>query len=120
MLAQAASTGRPELDVETEHFGFNHADVGSVLAIKWLLPEDLTIAIRYHHDPAQDPFHKSLSSLIHLADHLAWSAGNPSTQGTVPPQLDFDVYERVGVDAVQVEELLPQIREDFQLVQMPW
>ena len=29
-----------------EAFGFSHADVGSVLAIKWFLPEDLTIAIR--------------------------------------------------------------------------
>lgn len=120
MLAQAASTGRPELEVESDVLGFTHADVGSVLAIKWLLPEDLTIAIRYHHSPGQDPFHQSLSSLIHLADHLAWSAGNGSTMGTTPPQLDLDVYDQVGVDARQVEDLLPQIREDYELLKMPW
>ena len=62
VLDQAAKSGRPELDVETEVLGFNHADVGSVLAIKWFLPEDLTIAIRYHHAPGKDPFQKSLSS----------------------------------------------------------
>jgi HD-like signal output (HDOD) protein len=119
-LRQAASTRRPELELETELLGFNHADVGSVLAIKWFLPEDLTIPIRYHHAPGQDPFHKSLSSLIHLADHLAWSAGHPSTRGTPPPQLDVEVYEQVGVEARQVEDLLPEIREEFTTVHLPW
>jgi HD-like signal output (HDOD) protein len=116
VLAQAAQSGRLELEVETETLGFTHADVGSVLAIKWLLPEDLTIAIRYHHAPSQDPFHQSLSSLIHVADHLAWSSGNPSTKGTAPPRLDPDVYDRVGIDARQVEDLLPKIREEFELL----
>ncbi len=119
-LEQAAASQRPELDVETEILGFNHADVGSVLAIKWLLPEDLTIAIRYHHAPARDPFHQSLSSLIHLADHLAWSHGNPSTRGTLPPQLDVSVYDQVGIEAQQLEDLLPKIGEDFAATQMPW
>ena len=120
VLSQAAAQLRSDLEIEEEMLGFTHADVGSVLAIKWFLPEDLTIAIRYHHAPSKDPFHQSLSSLIHLADHLAWSAGNPSTQGTVPPRLDVEVYEQVGMDAQDVEDLLPQIREDFQATQMPW
>jgi HD-like signal output (HDOD) protein len=119
-LAQAAASGRPELEVEGDVLGFNHADVGSVLAIKWFLPEDLTIAIRYHHAPGQDPFHQSLSSLIHLADHLAWSSGNSSTKGTTPPEFDLAVYDQVGVDARQIEDILPQIREDFELLKMPW
>lgn len=119
-LSQASATRRPELELETELLGFNHADVGSVLAIKWLLPEDLTIPIRYHHAPDQDPFHQSLSYLIHLADHLAWSAGNPSTRGTVPPQLDFEVYDQVGLDARTVEDLLPEIREEFATINLPW
>ena len=64
-LRKAGQSGRQQHEVELEDFGFTHADVGSVLAIKWSLPEDLAIAIRYHHAPARDPFHRSLSSLIH-------------------------------------------------------
>ena len=120
VLEQAAKSGRHELQVETDLLGFNHADVGSVLAIKWFLPEDLTIAIRYHHSPSKDPFHKSLSSLIHLADHLAWSAGNPSTQGPLGPQLEPEVYQQVGLEPQQVEALLPQIKEDFDSTGLPW
>lgn len=120
MLARSAQTHRAELDLEQEEFGFNHADVGSVLAIKWFLPEDLTIAIRYHHAPSRDPFHRSLSSLIHLADHLAWSAGSPSTLGTPQPPIEHEVYDQVGLDPQAVEELLPQMQEDFAGSEMPW
>ncbi|MHC4079603.1 MAG: HDOD domain-containing protein [Planctomycetota bacterium] len=120
LLAQAAQNSRPELDVETQMLGFNHADVGSVLAIKWFLPEDLTIAIRYHHAPAKDPFQKSLSSLIHLADRLAWNSSYPSTVDTKAPELDIDVYDQICLDPQTVEGLLPQIHEDFDATDMPW
>ena len=120
MLRKSVQQGRSEVDVEIEDFGFTHADVGSVLAIKWSLPEDLAIAIRYHHAPARDPFHRSLSSLIHLSDQLAWRAQMPSTVGTSPATLDHDVYDQVGLDPEQVEELLPQIHEDFAASELPW
>lgn len=120
MLRKSVEDGRPEIDVEQEELGFTHSDVGSVLAIKWLLPEDLAIAIRYHHAPSRDPFHRSLSSLIHLADQLAWRAGNPSTVGTHLASLDHEVYDQIGLDPDQVEELLPQIQEDYASSDMPW
>jgi HD-like signal output (HDOD) protein len=120
MLRKAAQQGRPEAEVEVEDFGFTHADVGSVLAIKWSLPEDLAIAIRYHHCPDRDPFHRSLSSLIHLADHLAWRGNLPSTVGTPIAALDHEVYAQIGLDPSAVEALVPQIHEDFGACELPW
>jgi len=120
MLRRAVQEKRPEVDAEVEDFGFTHADVGSVLAIKWSLPEDLAIAIRYHHAPGRDPFHRSLSSLIHLADQLAWQASQPSTVGTFVAPLDHEVYDQIGLTPDQVEELLPQILDDFAASELPW
>jgi HD-like signal output (HDOD) protein len=120
VLQQSKASQRGEIEVEQQVLGYTHADVGSVLAIKWFLPEDLTIAIRYHHTPTRDPFHRSLSSLIHLADHLAWSAGKPSTGTMIAPQLADEVYEQVGLEPKQVEDLLPQIQEDFEATALPW
>jgi len=120
MLRKSSQSGRSEAESELEDFGFTHADVGSVLAIKWSLPEDLAIAIRYHHAPARDPFHRSLSSLIHLADQLAWRAQMPSTLGTTIAPLDHEVYDQIGLSPEQVEELLPQIHDDFAASELPW
>ena len=120
MLRKAVQQQRVETDVEVEDFGFTHADVGSVLAIKWSLPEELAIAIRYHHAPSRDPFHRSLSSLIHVADQLAWRAGTPSTVGTPVAAMDPDVYEQIGLDPARVADLLPRIQEDFAASELPW
>jgi HD-like signal output (HDOD) protein len=120
VLKKAAAEGRPDLEVEQQELGFTHADVGSVLAIKWFLPEDLAIAIRYHHRPSADPFHRSLSSLIHVADQLAWNAGNPSTVGTHLAPLDPDTYRQIELDAAAVAALLPNVREDFAASELPW
>ena len=120
ILARAAAEHRSEVELETEMLGYNHADLGSVLAIKWFLSEDLTTAIRYHHTPSEDPYHQDLSSLIHIADHLAWTSGNPSTVGTPTPQMDNEVYDHVGLDPQQVEDLLPQIHEDYVATGLPW
>ncbi len=120
VLEEAARSARPELEVEAELLGFNHADVGSALAISWSLPEDLTIAIRYHHAPGKDPLRRPLSSLIHLADHLAWKSGHPSMVDMEPPELDATVFDGIGLDPRTVEGLLPRIQEDFDLCEMPW
>jgi HD superfamily phosphohydrolase YqeK len=120
MLRKAAQQQRPESEVELEDFGFTHADVGSVLAIKWFLPEELAIAIRYHHAPSRDPFHRSLSSLVHLSDHLAWRAGRPSTLGGIAATVDPAVFQQVGLEPAAVEELLPRVQEDFAAAEMPW
>jgi HD-like signal output (HDOD) protein len=109
-----------EIVADPVDFGCTHADVGSVVAIKWFLPEESAIAIRYDHEPARDPFHRSLSSLIHLADHVAWSAGNPSTMGTPKPLLDHEVHDQVQLDPQQVEQVLPRIRDDFAAAELPW
>ena len=72
------------------------------------------------HVPSKDPFQRSLSSLIHLSDRLAWNSSFPSTVGIKAPELDIDVYDQVGLGAQQVEDLLPQIHEDFAATDMPW
>jgi HD-like signal output (HDOD) protein len=120
VLAEAEKRGRSDTEIEKEKLGFTHADVGSVLAIKWFLPEDLTIAIRYHHAPEKDPFDHSLSSLIHLADHLAWSAGSPSTRGLVSPSFRHDVFEALRLEPKDVDQMLPAIEEKFRAMGLPF
>jgi HD-like signal output (HDOD) protein len=113
VLAAAAAHGLHSLKSEQDALGFTHADVGSVLAIKWFLPEDLTIAIRYHHQPERDPFHRSLSSLIHVADVLAWKAKYPSVKDSVTPELSPEALSQTGLTSKQVEGLADKIAEDY-------
>ncbi|MBI2424840.1 MAG: HDOD domain-containing protein [Candidatus Hydrogenedentes bacterium] len=58
---------------ETE-FGFNHTQVGGVLAEHWHLPESVVEAIRCHHAPQSATIDPSLTQLIALANEIAYAA----------------------------------------------
>ncbi len=53
---------------EREIFGISHDEVGAMLAEQWALPENLTDAIRNHHNPEKSEKDKALSSVVYLAD----------------------------------------------------
>jgi HD-like signal output (HDOD) protein len=64
--------------VEDQAMGINHALVGAEMAETWLLPEDICVAIRHHHDiqafaPATPEISERSQALIaisHVAEYL--------------------------------------------------
>jgi len=60
-------------DAERGVFDADHAEVGAWLAERWKLPEDLTAAIRWHHNPELAP-QPRLAAIVHLADLFAHAA----------------------------------------------
>ena len=120
ILEQAVKTGTPCAEIEQDKLGYTHADVGSVLAIKWFLPEDLTIAIRYHHAPDRDPFHKTLSSLICLAEQLAIREGRPPYAKAPVQEIAPELIETVGLAEEDLEALVAKANEEFLGSGTPW
>lgn len=121
VLETAAESGRSECVVEQEQLGFTHADVGSVLAIKWFLPEELTVGIRYHHLPSENPFERRLAALIHLADAVATASGHGAIvadAGKMPR--DPAVLDELGLEESDVADLLPVIEADFEATELPF
>jgi hypothetical protein len=53
-------------DVEDQTLGYNHAELGGLLAIKWRLPAEIRDAIAGHHN--QDLASDSLTGLVAQAD----------------------------------------------------
>jgi putative nucleotidyltransferase with HDIG domain len=59
-------------------FGFDHAELGSLLLDQWHLPPNLVTAVRHHHEPAgADETAQLEASILHIADAIA----NHSEQG---------------------------------------
>jgi putative nucleotidyltransferase with HDIG domain len=65
------------LDRETKAFGADHAAIGAMLGNRWRLPADITLAIRWHHDPhkafepSDPPALRKAVHLVHVANQLA-------------------------------------------------
>lgn len=56
------------LDVETEMIGLTHPELGLKLGRAWHLPDNLTDAIGYHHDPEKATHDPMLALIVYFAD----------------------------------------------------
>lgn len=63
------------LDGEKEVLGFDHAEIGERVALKWDLPPSLVEAIGYHHTPDLASLNPTLVSIVHIADAITMMMG---------------------------------------------
>ena len=71
-LAESQQGGASLCDVEARRFGITHAELGALLAEKWLLPEILVTPIRHHHDGTPSEMlsrrARQLTDVVYVAD----------------------------------------------------
>ncbi len=105
-LAQGTDQGITE--VEEEHLGTSHVQVGAMVALHWRFPPGVAQAIALHHAPvAAAEGRASLSDVVHLADAVAHALDlNADPHERVPP-LDPGAWERI---ALPPRVLLPVLR----------
>ncbi len=61
---------------ELQMFSFTHDIVGGQLLKKWIFPENLITAVKYHHHPGDAGEEKNLAYIIQLADFLSFYCCN--------------------------------------------
>ena len=74
-------------EAENNIYGFNHMDIGEMLADKWQLPATINHAIKYHHSKNIGEGTPDLTLCVHLADVIAriMELGNPGDNIVYPP-----------------------------------
>ncbi|MGQ9671125.1 MAG: HDOD domain-containing protein [Desulfosoma sp.] len=65
----ALVSGLPMVDAEWQLLGTDHAEVGSLLAQRWELPEIIADTVRWHHRPER--IDEPMAGLVFVADALA-------------------------------------------------
>lgn len=59
------------LQAEVKEYGYNHSEVGSLVARRWNLPDDVCYSILNHHNPSQSKHPKIVEHIVDIADTLA-------------------------------------------------
>lgn len=93
---------------ERDVLGLDHAAVGGLLADAWHFPSILRSAVAEHHAPAGATA-DSLADLIHLADAIAHGLALGPWDGEPVMPIDQTAWQRLGVDAEIIAQLLPQV-----------
>lgn len=60
---------------EQEIYGYTHAQVGALVAKRWNLPEEVSHAIYYHHQPSAAEQAMLMARIVDVADALVNKAG---------------------------------------------
>ncbi len=96
---------------EKESFGFDHTKIGTGLAEKWKLPEEICEAIRCHHDPEGVlPKHEALARVVSLGAILT-DAMDGSTAKSAIRKLERLTTQWYAKKAPDVEALIEEVSE---------
>jgi len=87
------------VELEEKVIGFDHARVGGFLARSWNLPDDLVVAISFHHSLSNAQNYAELSSVIHVANGLTSLLG---IGGGVDSS--FNPIQQQALDLLTLEE----------------
>ena len=107
--------GRPDNEIEEEILGFDHALVGSYLAQKWNLPEELVGAIKYHHNPEEDP-DSSTTHIINVSNYLCLKSeesGDLKTKSDRKAVLCQLSWDRLGLDIEREKQLIQLLQDEY-------
>lgn len=96
-------------DLETAHFGIDHAALGAELASRWRLPTPLIDAIAHHHHPSQANEGAILASAVHLADAAAMSLGIGLGKDGLQYTVDPVAVERMNWNEKKFSDLADRI-----------
>lgn len=68
--------GKSTCAAEQELLPFDHTLLGAYVATQWNFPPQVTLAIRYHHDPlAADGPHRDMAAVVAVSNYLCSRAG---------------------------------------------
>jgi HD-like signal output (HDOD) protein len=117
-FALAAAQPGSSWEAEQAAFGFSHADVGSLLSVRWKMPAPIEAAIFYHHDFAMGrsfaPEHIRLIACVILANGICHRVGFGADASASPLRGDErEALTVLGASEKQLEILGADFEKKF-------
>jgi HD-like signal output (HDOD) protein len=103
------------LEAEKAILELDHAEVASEVCKTWNIPEPLTIAIRYHHNPSTSPDSR-LAYIIHVADVIAMMTGlGIGIDGTLY-RIDENAMKFLGIPEIELNDIMEEVLQSTQKI----
>ena len=111
VLSKIENEGLSFLEAEKEVLGFNHAQIGEKVAVKWNLPPDLVDAIGHHHTPETSNANLKLVSIVHIADAITMMMGVGLGLDGLAYNLSPIAIETLGLDEEEFHNIMSQVAD---------
>jgi putative nucleotidyltransferase with HDIG domain len=103
--------GTTVADVERQLFGFDHAQLGSELCIRWNFPKTITDAIKNHHSPPQS-VDDELTYILYIVNILNKKDLSGSAD-QILDGIDPDVTAKLNIEADMLKRIHEKAFEAF-------
>lgn len=111
ILELVEQRGITMLEAERQALGVSHADIGYLLGKVWKFPAVLTDAIRFHHEPLRCKGSYVLTSVVHVANHVANMFGDQQLHVGPATELDASALHILNIDAKALMDLSDRVHE---------
>jgi HD-like signal output (HDOD) protein len=123
MVRDSGVFGSAMSAAEEQLLGFTHAALGARLLARWDLPEDVCLAVEFHHQsPAQAGASQRLAAVVNFANCLAHeivdgAGGAPAAAETSPEAMELLELTPKEIPSVilQVNEALGGVQDLMQM-----
>jgi putative nucleotidyltransferase with HDIG domain len=101
------------ITAENQVLGFNHAEIGKLLAEKWNLPIKLGEVIAHHHRPEHAGSFMLEASIVHLADILCRALDMGYGGDNKIPPLDRAAWESMRLKTEAFEPIMATMQSEY-------
>lgn len=98
-------------DTEQKVFGFNHAQVGKLIAKKWNFAETVEETIGYHHEPRRARILPVLTVIINFANLICHKMEVGPSRNSDLNLFEFESTRLLRFNAESLDKLLEQVAE---------
>jgi putative nucleotidyltransferase with HDIG domain len=98
---------------EREVLGYDHAELGAMVAERWNFPQELVQAVRWHHDPNRAEADRQAVDVIHVADALCIMQGIGIGHDGLSYRPCADSLQRLNVTGSVIEAATSQMLDSL-------
>ncbi len=113
LMAASESAGATFADVEVDVLGFEHAELGSLIAAEWKFPPALCETLRYHHNPDGAMIDPALTRAVHAAEWVAKHAGIGLNEPGLPEWPDAVAAAEFDITEHTLPRLESEVRAEY-------
>ena len=116
LINELENTADLVIEKERSLLGLGHDDVGAFFCSLWKLPEKLSMAVKYHHQPFEHlgltHEEKHLISIVSAADFLCWTQGIGSFDIIRPPILPPEVEKTIDLGNINLIDCIQRMNKE--------
>jgi putative nucleotidyltransferase with HDIG domain len=98
---------------ENKVLGYNHAELGKLLAERWNLPVRLVQVIAHHHQPNNAGSFAMEAAIVHLADIFCRALNMGYGGDNKIPPLDTQAWELLKIDSSAIDTIMGTMHREY-------